>query len=481
MTSKIKNTPRRLHPLVALFSSLKAIRDMLVLIIIILISTFIRGSDVESSYYQLVILGVLALLTLFWGILYWRTFTYVIEEGEFRVQKGVLIKEKKYIPLEKIHSIDFSENILHQLFDVVQVRIQTAGGMEPEVQLTAVTKEEAERLKKEILSWNKESAPQEEIDVMVDQERKITTRELVMTGLTSGKIGIIFSGVITLISFLSENFEEVDFTDFLPRFADWQGYMVLGAVVLLITWLISVIYTIILYGNFTIQRKEDKLFIRYGIIERKQFTISQFRIQSVKMVEGLLRQPFGYVTLHLVYAGGAFEQPRNVLLFPLIKKDKVHVFLETFLPEYAESVAFQGLPARAKRRYILWNTLPLLPVIGVLIYFFSGWGLLSLLLLTMGWIFGTLKFRDAGFALKGNKMVLRRRSFARITGIIPLQRVQSHTLEQSYFQERKDLVTFRVLVASSFAGEEFFVKDLDEKDGNLLFERLSKNKKVEGS
>lgn len=477
MTFKVMNTPRRLHPLVALFASLKVIKDMFIPLMVVLIGTFIRGNENRFSLYELGVWVAIFLLTVLWGIIHWRTFTYRIEEGELRVEKGVLIKEKKYIPLEKIHSIDFTESMLHQVFGVVKVQMQTAGGIDPEVKLTAVTKEEGERLKQEILAWNKTFPSEEEGEATVEitmNKRDITTKELLITGLTSGKIGIILSGVITLFSFLSQIFEGVSFTDYLPQFSAWQGYVVLGIVVLVITWVISVVYTIILYGNFTVQRKEDKLLISYGILERKQFTISLFRIQSVKVVEGILRQPLGYVTLHLVYAGGEIGQPENVLLFPLMKKEKVVSFLQTFLPDYAEDLEVKGLPKRAKSRYVFWNTIPVLPVVVVLIYFFPIYGLLSLLLLLMGALFGVLKFRDAGFALKGNKVIFRSRTLARTTGIIPRLRIQSHLLQRSYFQGRKGLATFLVSVASSFAGESFTVKDLDVKDGEMLFETLTK-------
>lgn len=474
MTSKVLHTPRRLHPLVALFASLKAIRDMFIPLVVVLIGMFSRGSEDRSNLYELGIWGAITLLTILWGIFHWRTYTYRIEEGEFRVEQGVLIRKKNFIPLEKIHSIDFTESLLHQIFGVVKVQMQTAGGIEPEVKLTAVTKEEANRLKQEILSWNNLTSLQEVPVEVTMNERVITTKELVMTGITSGKIGIIFSGVITLVSVIVQVFEGVDFKAYLPQFSDWQGYIVLGIAVLAVTWIISVIYTIILYGNFTVQRKEDKLFISYGILERKQFTISLFRIQSLKIVEGLLRQPLGYVTLQLVYAGGEVGQPMNVLLFPLMKKEKVETFLQTFLPDYAESLEVQGLPKGAKSRYIYWNTIPWLPIVAGLIYFFPIWGLLSLLLLPVGALFGALKFSDAGFALTGNKVIFRSRKLARTTGIIPRLRIQSHMLQRSYFQQRKGLVTCLVSVASSFAGENFEVKDLAEKDGEMLFEALGK-------
>ena len=344
MISNVKKStmaPRRLHPLVMLFSTLKIFRDMMIPLAILLFSRLTQ-KNVETTgvYMELAIFGGLILLFVIYGFIHWRTYTYRVEEGEFRVEQGVIKKEKSYISLQRIQSIDFTESIIHQIFGVVKVQIQTAGGAKPEVQLTAVLKSEAERLKQELLSLsnhsNEVTVQETKVKESIVNERTITNGELMMAGLTSGKIGVILSAIIALGSQLPNMLGDISITSLLPEgmmHGDALTIVVYIAVGFAITWFLSVIYTIIIYGNFVIEKKEDQLFITYGLLERKHLTISLARIQAVKVVEGLLRQPFGFVTLQLVSAGGMINKKEKLdILFPLMKRKEVRKFLENLSP-----------------------------------------------------------------------------------------------------------------------------------------------------
>ena len=79
----------------------------------------------------------------------WLRFTYRIEEGELRIESGFFVKKKRYIPFERIQSLDFSEGILQRLFGLVKVKVETAGSSgsgEAEAVLTAITKAEAKAI-----------------------------------------------------------------------------------------------------------------------------------------------------------------------------------------------------------------------------------------------------------------------------------------------------------------------------------------------
>lgn len=482
MASKTLDNRRRLHPLVAFFSALKSLRDMLPPLLILLIASIFKGNVNSIDIYIKLGVGVaIALLSIIWGIFDWRTYTYRIEEGELRVEKGVWNKQKNYIPLQRIQSIDFSEGIFHRLFGLVRVHIQLAGGVLKEIQLTAIGKSEGEELKRELLARKSSLSPEQPVDiekegVKAQPERKITTRELIFSGLTSGRIGLMIVGMLTVYSSLSEVFNAMamNLTQYLPR--DWMAIAVFSLVILFVAWVLSVVYSLLMFGNFKVLRDGDKLNISYGILEKKAFSIDMKRVQAVKIVEGVFRQPFGYVTLRLVSAGFDLDKKETGLLFPLLKKKEIEDFLQTFVPEYADSLELHPLPEKARSRYIFWNVVFWLPIIAGLIWFFPVWGLLSLVLLPASALFGWMKFRDGGFALKQDRAVFRWRKIARTTAIVSRKRIQSTHLNCSYFQKRKGLASCYVKVAASSTGDTFGVRNLDEKDGVLIFESIKRNK-----
>ena len=88
------------------------------------------------------------ILSLIIGIISWLRYTYRVEDGELRIESGVFVRKKRYIPFERIQSLDFSEGILQRPFGLVKVRVETAGSsgsQDAEAVLTAITKAEAAR------------------------------------------------------------------------------------------------------------------------------------------------------------------------------------------------------------------------------------------------------------------------------------------------------------------------------------------------
>src|SRR5690606_39347729 len=67
----------------------------------------------------LVLMGVPAFIS-------WLRYTYRVEDMELRIEYGLFVKKKRYIPFDRIQSLDFSEHILHRPFGLVKVKVETA-------------------------------------------------------------------------------------------------------------------------------------------------------------------------------------------------------------------------------------------------------------------------------------------------------------------------------------------------------------------
>src|SRR5690625_7614128 len=90
--------------------------------------------------------------------------------------------------------------------------------------------------------------------------------------------------------------------------------------------------TIIKYGNFTIIKKEEELFITRGLLEKKELTIPLKRIQAIRIEESVIRQPFGYVTVHAEVAGGTKVNRDGIsVFFPILKAGAVECLLDSLL------------------------------------------------------------------------------------------------------------------------------------------------------
>lgn len=84
---------KRLHPITAISNFLNELKQLIAPIIIFL---FIgRGGHKESiwEYIPIFFMMLMILIVLISGIVKWRRFTYRLEEGELRIEYGLLVKK----------------------------------------------------------------------------------------------------------------------------------------------------------------------------------------------------------------------------------------------------------------------------------------------------------------------------------------------------------------------------------------------------
>src|SRR5699024_9536714 len=218
--------------------------------------------------------------------------TYRVEDGELRVEKGIFIRKKAYISMNRIHKIDFTANVLHRILGLVQVSVDTAAGGNGEI-LSAVRLKDAKVLREALKtgqSDDESDEPEEELNTY--PKKKITTGKLFVAGMTSGGAGFLFLGGLFLFSqveqFIPESTYERTF-DYLIQLSV-VFIVVLVILGLIFLWLIATLGTVLKYGNFTIEKRPDELFIKRGLLETKELTIPYDRIQAIEVEQNILRK-----------------------------------------------------------------------------------------------------------------------------------------------------------------------------------------------
>jgi putative membrane protein len=476
---------RYLHPAAMLIDAARTIRRWVSAFVIPGVALLMsRGFTTQTL--ALILLGVFvaAALAATWGFLSWRATTYEVSGGAFRVRRGVLQKNERTIPLEHVQSVDTVQGIIQRLFGVVEVRVETAGGgaSEPDASLPALARADAEALRREIEGSGREPVEREAAGPAV--LRRLGTRDLFIAGATSGQIGVAFS----LLAVFSQIFDDLGnvFSEALVRrtlekIAPNSILVVLLLVLAvgLLAWLLAIAGTVLAHAGFTLAREGEFLYIKRGLLEKREATIPLARIQAVRIVEGLLRQPFGLASLRVESAGYGEASGVSTTLFPLLpRKDAVKILLDA-APEFAVAPTLEPLPARALRRYVFRAAFPVLiaaaavALASLLASDLVAWGFFAVLLLVLpAALLGWLRYRDAGWAYGGDLVVVRSRLLARTTTIAPRRRLQSREVIRNPFQRRARLATFRARVASGGGGAELQVTDLGSGDAEALVEEL---------
>lgn len=216
----------------------------------------------------------------------------------------------------------------------MKLEVQTAGGgLAAEVSLPAITLQQADILQKR-LHLPSSQRIEDESPGQPSPEKKLGWKELIITASTSNGLGVVFLGATALISQAEQSFPGLNIYEMLQHSLSGYankgilGWVVVVLLLLIMAWLLSMLGTVLSLGGFVLTREEDRLVVHRGLIEKKQVSIPLKRIQAVKMVEGVLRQPFGLITLHVVSAGHGDKSRGDVVLFPLLPKKDLEEFLQ---------------------------------------------------------------------------------------------------------------------------------------------------------
>ncbi|MEX2455960.1 MAG: PH domain-containing protein [Balneolaceae bacterium] len=467
---------QRQHPIAALTRAFGLIRGNLVTILVFLV---VGAQREEFPFLWWIGGGFLLLLII--GIAGWWRFLYRIEEGELQIKSGIFVRKNLFLTKDRIQVIDISSGVIQRIFGLVKVDIQTAGSTSRAASLEAVTKSKANEINR-ILRRNG-SEKLEEFEQETDQNnRKIFSlpgKDLIIAASTSGRFGIALSILGTLFSQVeplisdSEIFEF--FFEMLPSQTDTFLVFSIIIVFVVVAWLISFFSTLLMYGDFNVEVKDDELVISRGIFEKKRITIPYKRIQAIYVNEGLLRQPLGYGSVHLESAGyGDDKGTGSIVLFPLISQAKISKLLHEILPSYDITINGYRPPVRAARRYIFRSAF-LLTVVTAGLYwllFSSNW-IWLLPILSIGW--GWLKYKDAAVAWNKDTLILRNRTLSKSTSIVKRDRIQDVSISESWIQRFRNLCTLQVYVASGDHGKSFVVQDMEREEVFELLKELQKN------
>lgn len=478
--------PHRLHPVWILSAFANGIRNSIALFIGV-------GLSLRSQSGLILMTGIAGLLLgiLGYRILQWVRISYEAGNGTVTLRSGILSRIERVVPVERIQNVNTIATPIDRIFGTLQLAIETAGT--------------GERLTLETLSGTQADALQRWIDLerggagatdagttaslapVAEVLHVMSGRDLLVAGLTSGRVGPALALIAAVFRFGTDILPERYWNrlPFDPGDVTVTSIALLLVLAAVIAWTLSVLSAVIAYWQFTLSRVEDALTITAGLLDRRQVTIPLGRIQAISIVEGPLRQPFGYAAVMIENASryaGEVEGAGSQTLVPLIRRSAIPALLETAAPEFREDpgLPLHSLPRRALRRYLIASGRSgVLIMVATLVLFWvlprSPWwyalGLLPILPILV--LYGYLEFHDAGWAIDGDERVtIRRRSIDRITTIAPRRRVQTRSLSQSLFQRRADLATLVVRLAGRSARGTMALVHLDAETGLAIADHL---------
>lgn len=453
---------KRQHPITILLSiRISGLFPFILLVIF-------RSDENEPWYlFYFVLLFLLFVMAIFSAVK-WYFKVYWIENNILHIKHGVFVKKESYLNKERVQNVSTSSNIIYQILGLTKLNIEVAGGgSEPEVMLAGIKEDEAKEL---IALLHKERSvvaeevPAEEGSKPVYQ---LKAKEILFASITSGRFGLVFSMLVILYT---------EFNQFLP---EWlinkvEAYVmdngvyeliVMAAILMAISWVISTAGYALKYANFKIERNGNEIRIVQGLFDKKEFVLKLHRIQAITVKEGILRQPFGYCSVEVEVIQSIESAGNEVMLHPFMKKKDVQQLLAYLQLPYEMEEEIVHLPKAALRRYIImgWITTAVLavPIVSASIYFKQYIALFTLIPLCIGFtILAYARYTSGGYMMRENQLTMVYRGLAKYTGIMRRRHIQAVGYNQSYFQKKDELCT----AAVSVAGHRYKVKHMRKED-----------------
>ena len=133
----------RLHPVSILFILGAQARSLLVPGLFVLFAA--RRSD-DPSVWAMVLIVPYALV----AVIRFLSFRYAYRPDELVIETGFVFRKRRHIPYGRIHNIGSVENPLHRAFAVAEVRVETAGGEEPEARIRVLSLDALEEMRRRV-------------------------------------------------------------------------------------------------------------------------------------------------------------------------------------------------------------------------------------------------------------------------------------------------------------------------------------------
>lgn len=439
-------------------------------------------------------------------VLKYYFFTFHIAQEELIIQQGLLYKQRKAVPLDRIQSININQNFLQRILGIAALEVETAGSSHKEIEIPALDYAFAKAIKntlqQEIQTAKQEEAAlqvasQETTEVLqndqpatagtainaseaVQQNKKSQTApqtilqlsllDLLKVGLTQNHLrsGGVALGVVIGFWYKIKDVVENYYGD---PFENWDenlektvrsstfhlaDYAVVGFSAFLafciVAVLVSMVVAINKFWDYTMSQDGESLEITMGLFNKRTVKMPLSKVQFIEFHSNPLRKALGYKTARIFQAQSQ-DNPATAIEVPACKQPFMNTLQELIFNEPIKitTAVLRPNPWSYARLSVYIMSAFIIPALVVSVYFNFVFGIvISIIILVLTAIVNykigarSLIERDDSFIIFKKGWLLPK------TIIIPIYKVQSVELWRSIFliQKKEMHVTLHTAAGS---------------------------------
>jgi putative membrane protein len=463
--------PRRLHPATLIVRWLKIVPQMLAAGIGIAAAGREGGFD-RFLWFAAIMLAVGAVFAL----IFWWRFTYAVGPGEIVIEKGLLQRQRRVIPFDRVQDIAIEQRLLARLFGTAKVRIETGGAAKDEGNLDMIALADAHALRDKIRRGAAAAAAEEVVEepllFAMDLER------LLLSGLFGFSL-VFFAAIAAFVQQLDQfNLIEWDSLVTEERAEAAAGYATVQVILFLAFMLLlagvaaGVARTVARDYGYRLTRAENGFRRRRGLFTLSEVVIPLRRTQVALIESGPVARLFGWHRLSFQTLGADAKERGLQVAAPFAKLAEIAPILaEAGFPMPPPRAEFQGVPRRALfRQSAPWLLLAAMAAAGAFAFDLrAGIGAVALLAAA---VLVIQRWRKHGRALGETALFVASGLLTRRLWVVPYEKAQTISLARGPVQRRLRLASLLVDTAGASPLRAPEMADLDERDAEGLASEL---------
>lgn len=474
---------RRLHPMSWLFVLVQHLRQYIVPLLILI---FLGRGD-RNELYSLIGVGVLVAFAL-WQ---YATYRYGVGPNGLVVRSGLLNRSLRVIPFVRIQNVAVHQTVLHRLFGVAEVRMESAAGKEPEAQMRVLKL--ADALALETLVRRRGADPTQAVEERADSLLRLAPAEVLRLGLVSnGGLVLVGAGLAAVMQAVPDVNGRVP-ERVLRSGARWlfgrvEGYhldaagyalLAVAAIVAVTAALkgLSMTLALLRYYGFELSEQGRRLTAERGLLARWRTTVPRRRIQAWTLEEGVLHRLLRRRRLAVDTVGANEHEEGRALkeLAPIAAPGTCDALIAHLLPRARwDALQWRALPKASWWRLFLpdlpWTLLAAL----ALHWQLGAWSLLALLWLPWAAFKARRRARRMGYAVDAEVIAVREGWWRRYWRFAELDKLQALQLTRSPLDRRCGTATLWLDTAGAGAlGPPLRIRFLPVDEAQRLYERLA--------
>ncbi|MGV3618189.1 MAG: PH domain-containing protein [Fimbriimonas sp.] len=481
---------RRLHVATIVMQILANSRVLVAMVFTFALSIFSTGPKSGRADMVTNSIGAgFAVLAILPAVFRYLTVKYAIVDGAFVLRSGLVFRQVRTIPLERIQNINLKRNVLQRLMKVATLQIETASGTGVEAELAVIGDVEAERLA-EALQGVSASRTIEGRDR--DLVYAATPGQLFVAGATQNRAGHIVLFFLGLLQYADDVARNV--FDRLARFTgpvlnskmDLTTIVMIGTVCLVLLimagWILSVVGSFVGDWGFTLRSEGGLLRLRHGMFTQLESAVPARRVQALRFDSPIIQRRLGYCQVYAESAGSYQDKSAggSAKLCPLLERDSAETLGRLVFPALRlDDVPWRQVSPLTVRRGFIRTMLTWAFFIGAGAIGWNSWLWLALLPAALHASYlGRHRFRIMGYAIEDGFIYSRTGVWRRRIVAVPEDRIQAATVTQSPFQRRWNIADLNFVTAGATQHAKVEIIDLPTEEAYRLQDRMMNRSRV---